>query len=364
MKINNNSPIWQWYKKFFLSGANEPVIKLKSNKNADTVKISLQAKREMRNAEIDKMINSGEPMTGVSYEEFGDYYYAKHGYRLSNCDMVQEYQQAVKGDNASLKQKEWRSNPEYRIPMRIYNSPEVTADREAAIEKFRRGEDLSDWEKNVMETFTNCKIRDSIIQSANQERQVNIIQSRISNAISSAGIQLDKDTELTFEVWGRSLTVSGNASEETLKAVQKAVSEIDCSKDNSKGIGYRLQGLYYRTHNGYAQGGGVELGFLQEAEELLQDYGSGVTVFDLSLDFNGNILGLPNEMSKFIKENAIGEFGEGISEKYADNEKAIIKARYMRKAFKSTIEVIQKGNYERLKAMTCKLTYKNGILSC
>ncbi len=119
MRINNGNSLWRWYVRFFLGDTNKPVIKLNNNKNEDTVKISWRAKREMRNAEIEKMISSGEPMEGVSYEEFGDYYYDKHGYRLSNYEMEIEYRQALKGSNASLKEKEWRTNPEYRMPTKF-----------------------------------------------------------------------------------------------------------------------------------------------------------------------------------------------------------------------------------------------------
>ena len=36
----------------------------------------------------------------------------------------------------------------------------------------------------------------------------------------------------------------------------------------------------------------------------------------------------------------------------------------MREAFNSVIETVKNGDYVKLKSMTCKLTYKNGVLSC
>ena len=152
MKVYRNNLLQQWAMSFFFgSGSAKPIVKMKNKsiENKDTVKISWQAKRDMRNDEIKKMIDSGEPLKGVTYEEFCEYY---RKYKTSDVLTTsrQGYIQALKGDKASLRQKEWRTNPEYEIPVRLYNSPEVTADREAAIEKYRRGEELTEWEKKVM----------------------------------------------------------------------------------------------------------------------------------------------------------------------------------------------------------------------
>ena len=361
MKVNDNN-IRQWYLDFFF-GRNrvKPLLpKTSNNNNCDTFQLSSKAKRAALNAHIEKTLNSGEPMTGVSYEEFCDYYYDKHGFRKSNDDMMQEYKQALKGDNASLKEKEWRINPDYRIPPRLYNSPEVTADREAALEKYRNGEELTAWEKNVMHTFSDMRIGSKIIAEASFIRGTNSLQDKISNAISSAGIELDEDTELTFEVWGRNIKVSGNLDDNTLETIQNALYGIDDGR-----IGYSLQTFYYRSdRNRTFAEGSTTLDFLKKAEELLQDSGDGITIFDLSLDKDGNIVGLPESMDKFIKENAIGKFGEPLDEKYASRSKEILEARYMKESFLTAVKAVQDGSYESMKSMTCKLTYKNGVLSC
>ncbi|MCH5349326.1 MAG: hypothetical protein J1E40_08380 [Oscillospiraceae bacterium] len=360
MKINNNN-IRQWYLDFFF-GRNrvKPLLpKTSNNNNCDTFRLSSKAKRAALNAHIEKTLNSGEPMTGVSYEEFCDYYYDKHGFRKSNDEMMQEYRQALKGDNASLREKEWRTNPEYRMPTRLFNSPEVTADREAALEKIRNGEELEPWEKRLMTTFPDMSIGSKREEEAYNIRTINIVQKKISDAISSVGIELDEDTELNFEVWGRSITVSGNLDNETLETIQKALSE--CSNGN---LGYGLQNIYYKEHDGYSKQCGVEVGFLMKAEELLQDLGEGITIFDLSIDKDGNIVGLPESMDKFIKENAIGKFGDTLDLKYVYKEKDILEARYIKEAFLTAVNAVQDGSDERMKSMTCKLTYKNGVLSC
>lgn len=57
MKINNNNLLRQWALSFFFGGSStKPLLKAKNKsiKNADTVKISWQAKQDMRNDEIKK----------------------------------------------------------------------------------------------------------------------------------------------------------------------------------------------------------------------------------------------------------------------------------------------------------------------
>lgn len=359
MKIYRNNLLQQWAMSFFFGeSTTKPLLKAKNKsiKNADTVKISWQAKREMRSDEIKKMIDSGEPLKGVTYEEFLDYY---SKYKTSDVLTTsrQGYIQALNGDNASLRQKEWRYNPEYEIPVRLYDSPEVTADREAAIEKYRRGEELTDWEKNVMYTFQNGYVRESVLQPAEIERKAAILQNKLADAFSKAGIQLGEEDEITFEAWGKSLKISGNVDEDTINAIYTALEE-------NKITGHSFQGLYYMIHTDESRAGGFSLGFLRSAEDYLRDEGSGVTVFDLSLDGNRNVIGLPKALDELIKKDAIGEFGTSIPEMDNDKVMNILKARYIREAFRSAVDTIQNGDYDRLRAMTSTVTYKNGILSC
>jgi len=358
MKIHNNL-FQQLAMSFFLRGKSSRSVVSQRNKgvkNEDTVHISWRAKQDMLNEHIEKVENSGEPLTGVSYEEYRTYYYEKHG-RLSNREMEIQYQQAVKGDNASLKQKEWRHNPEYPIPVRLYNSPEVTADREAAIEKYRRGEELTDCEKRVMDTFSNWGVRESVMKPAELERKTLLLQNRLANAFSKAGIRLGEEDEITFEAWGKSVEISGNVDESTINAMYAALEENNIT-------GRSFQGLYNMAHEEEAIVGGFALSFLRSAEDHLRDEGSGVTVFDLSLDGNRNVVGLPKSLDERLKRDAILEMDESVPEKYGDRLNDITKARYIREAFRSAVETIQKGDYDRLRAMTCKVTYKSGVLSC
>jgi len=352
MKINNNNSLWQWYVRFFLGDTNKPVIKLKGNKNEDTVKISWRAKREMRNAEIEKMLNSGEPLKGVTFEEYRDYYYDTHGKTVS-CDIRQQYSRDLKGDNAALRNKEWRTNPNYSVPQRLFSSHEVTADREAALEKLRRNEEITEWESKLLRTFPNMNEGVNREYEARNEGARVRLQNKVSSALSEAGIELSEDDELQFEVWGYDMTVTGTISDDKLELAKEALSDY----------AHDLQYIYQVSgHSDEAKAGGLSLAYLQSAEKFLKEAGGG-SVFDIGKDGNGNFTGLPGDLGEFIKKNAKGTFGIG-TEVYQDRNSDVNRALFMREVFNSAIKTVQNGDYDRLKTMTCKLTYKNGILSC
>lgn len=356
MKINNNNLLRQWALSFFFGRSSTKSLlipKNKSIKNADTVKISLQAKRDMRSDEIKKMIDSGEPLNGVTFEEYRDY---RLKYKQSDVtgNIRQGYTQALKGDNAALRNKEWRTNPDYRVPQRLFSSPEVTADREAVLEKLRRNEKLEEWETRLLSTFPNAYEGNLRENEARLEGQKVKYQNFISSALSEAGIELSEDDELQFEVWGYDITVTGTISDDKLALLNEKLAD--------KALGFQY--IYQQSgHMDEAKAGGFALVYLQSAEHILKEAGGG-SVFDIGKDANGNFTGLPGDLGEFIKKNAIGKFGIGVDEKYKDREEDIKKALYMRETFNSVIKTIQNGDYDRLKSMTSKLTYKNGILSC
>ena len=356
MKINNNNLLRQWALSFFFGGSStKPLLKAKNKsiKNADTVKISLQSKQDMRSDEIKKMIDSGEPLKGVTYEEYRAYHikYKQHDV-LGNSR--QGYAQALKGDNAALKNKEWRTNPNYRVPQRLFSSPEVTADREAVIEKIRRGEEITEWETRLLHTFPDVAEGIRLEDEARLEATKVKFQNKISSALSEVGIELSEDDELQFEVWGYDMTVTGNISDDKLELANEVLADY----------AHALQYIYQISgHRDEVEAGGLALPYLQTAEKILKDAGGG-SIFDIRSDGNGSFTGIPNDLAEFIRKNAIGQFGFGVDEKYKDREEDIKKALFMREVFNSAIKTVQNGDYDRLKAMTCKLTYKNGILSC
>lgn len=356
MKINNNNLLRQWALSFFFGRSSTKSLLIPKNKiikNADTVKISLQAKRDMRSDEIKKMIDSGEPLKGVTYEEYCDY---RLKYKQSDVtgNARQGYNQALKGDNAALRNKEWRTNPDYRVPQRLFSSPEVTADREAALEKLRRGEEITEWESDLLRTFPDMKEGVNREYEARQEGTKVRFQNKISSALSEAGIELSEDDELQFEVWGYDMnSVTGNISDDKLELVKETLADY----------AHDLQYIYQISgHSDEAKAGGLSLAYLQSAEKFLKEAGGG-SVFDIGKDGNGNFTGLPGDLGEFIKKNAKGTFGIG-TEVYQDRNSDVKRALFMREVFNSAIKTVQNGDYDRLKNMTCTLTYKNGVLSC
>lgn len=109
-----------------------------------------QAKQKFAAERIEKALESGDPLRGVSYDEYLSYYLQKNGSVDTNTR--QFYLQDVKGDKAALRDKQWRTDKNYIIPKRLYDNPLITADRDAAIEKLAKNEKLEDWEQRLLDT--------------------------------------------------------------------------------------------------------------------------------------------------------------------------------------------------------------------
>ena len=320
MKVYRNNLLQQWALSFFFGGSStKPLLKAKNNsiKNADTFKISEQANKKV-------------------------------------CDTQQQYSRDLISDSAALQNKEWRTNPNYKIPQRLFSSPEVTADREAVLEKLRRGEDVSGWESSILRTFPNMKEGINLEYEARNEGAKVRLQNKVNFALSEAGIELSEDDELQFEVWGYDMTaVTGNISDDKLELVKETLADY----------AHDLQYIYHiNGHSDESKAGGLELAYLQSAEQFLKEAGGG-SVFDIRSDGNGSFTGIPDDLAEFIRKNAKGTFGIG-TEVYEDRNSDRKRALFMREVFNSAIKTVQNGDYDRLKAMTCKLTYKNGVLSC
>lgn len=109
--------------------------------------------RGIRNDLIERAVSSGEPMRGVSYNDYLVYYLEKNG--SVDTKTQQFYKQDLKGDNAALRDKQWRTDPDYIIPERLYKNSEILADKEAALDKLARNEKLEDWEQRLLDTITS-----------------------------------------------------------------------------------------------------------------------------------------------------------------------------------------------------------------
>lgn len=151
---NNSSNLFDPYNVLNSSSGNlfDPYNVLNSMTGGVQYNFSLDMKRAMIGDRIEKAATSGEPLRGVSYNEYLTYYLEKNG--SIDKTTMQLYKQAVKGDNAALRDKQWRTDPDYIIPERLYNNSLITADKEAAIEKLVRNEKLEDWEQRLLDTLT------------------------------------------------------------------------------------------------------------------------------------------------------------------------------------------------------------------
>ena len=313
------------------------------------IELSSDAKDYLRNKYIDKVLESGEPLHGISYDDYFFYYKDKHGFISDQIE--REYKQALKGDNASLREKEWRTNPDYLIPQRIWDDPIVAADRDAAIEKIRNDEELEDWEKTIIMTFTSgeegCRVRSEAYRTQRTHR----LEKYIADNLADAGIVLEPDNELKFEVWGNEMKVSGNFDDGELKIIH----------DTLKHRARSLSGLYSNYHP-MPKSDAVEWSSLQAAEGYLED--TGVSIFDVSLDKNGGFVGLPDDIANFIAENADKPLYIDTGLGWDEPDHTAAKALSMRNAFQSAIHTIESGGYGYYRSKIARLTYKNGVLSC
>lgn len=314
------------------------------------IELSQKAKEMLRDKYIDEVLESGEPLRGISYEDYFWYYKNKRGY-INESEVRQEYKQALKGDNASLNEKEWRTDPNYIIPQRLWDNPVVAEDRNAAIEKIRNGEELEDWENKIAMTFSNGFEGSRVLREARIEQRTHSLEKTIADSLASLDIELGQDKELRFEVWGDEMKIFGDLDDEKLNRIY----ELLKSKSGS------LCGSY-DDHHPLSKSDDAEWWHLQNAESYLRD--TGVSVFDISLDKNGEIVGLPDDISDFISEYADKPLYVKTKSGQDIINHSVEKALNMRNTFISAIQTIGRGKYNYFRSRVARLTYKNGILSC
>lgn len=332
--------------------------------DAVTFELSQEAKIAMLDDYIHTTLSKGEPLEGVTKEEFNEYYYRRTGNHMFGKELDDSYRLAVKGYNNEAAERRWRYDPNYKVPPQLWDTDEVTADRDAAIEKYKTGAELEPWEKHIMNTFINGGVGCEVIGAAKHTREQNIMQATLANMLSDAGIELAPDEELTFSVWGVYVEVSGANDEETNRRVQELFTDRAGNKakyGEELVDGSRMSRFYYDVNKDKLYESGFTGSWLKTAVRTLDDEGSGVTIFDLSLDEDGNTVGLPEELDSFIKENAKGKIFDPIGV-WGPERQTIIKARTLKEAFRSAVETVANGEYEKYRNMKCLLTYKNGIL--
>ena len=312
------------------------------NNTKDVVVISDQTLTKLRNEYIEATLESGEPLEGISYDDFVWYYIDKQGFRWEDETMQRLYSQALKGDNASCAEREWRTNPDFIIMPRIFDSPELTEDREAAFEKFKNGEELTELENRLLSTFPDAAEGQRRINEVNFERGKIAFWQNLHDKLASSGVELSPDDEITFTVYGYELIdVKGTVDDEKLAAIKEAM----------KNDAYSLDMIYNNKYNSEKMGGDIRYEFskFKKAQHYL-DLAGGGSLLDISKDSDGNYHGIPDILDKFLREN----------KQYKGQIIADIQAMWVCQAFDAAISAIEAGRYDWYKSQICTVTYKNG----
>ena len=152
---SNSSNVFDPYNVLGPSSGNlfDPYNMLNTTASGLSYSFSFEMQQALINNKIEKAVSSGEPMRNVSYNEYLTYYLEKNG--SIDKSTIQFYKQDLKGDNAALRDKQWRTDPDYIIPKRLYKNSLITADKQAALDKLARNEKLEDWEQRLLDTLSS-----------------------------------------------------------------------------------------------------------------------------------------------------------------------------------------------------------------
>ena len=318
--------------------AKKPEYRRTVSESGVRIELSPQAKEMLRDKYIDEVLESGEPMDGVSYDDFVQYYRNKNGFCMDDDYMHRFYSQAQKGWKASCAEHEWKTNPRFIMTYPMFDSPELKEDREAAFEKFKNGGELSKLENDLLSTFPDVQEGSERVNAVIQERGKVARKQQLLDKMASSGVELSPDDEITFTVWGYDLIdVKGAVDDEKLAAI----------KDAMKSSAYYLGAKYDRET--MSKGIQFQLDQFMKAQHYL-DLAGGGSLLDLSKDSNGDYHGIPDELDKFLKDN----------KRYHGNDMTYLQATWVRNAFDEAIAAIEAGRYDWFKSTIGTVTFKNG----
>lgn len=310
----------------------------------DTFELSPETETRMRDEYIGRTLESGEPLKGISLEDFKFYYIRKLGFSWSDEHTRQLYSQAQKGWKASCAQHEWRTDPNFVFTLPMFDSPELTEDREAAFEKFKNGGELTRLEKDLLSTFPDVNEGQRRINEVVQERGTAAFRQRLLDKMASSGVELTPDDEITFTVWGYDIIdVTGTVDDEKLNAIREAMKDEAHSLD--------LIGSGKVTH-GMSKGTRFQFDQFKEAQHYL-DLAGGGSLTELSKDGDGNYHGIPDELDKFLREN----------KHYHGNDMARLQAIWVEHAFDAAIAAVEEGRHDWFRSKVGTVTFKNGEFS-
>ncbi len=310
--------------------------------HADIFEISPETEMRMRNEYIEASLENGEPMTGVSYDDFVQYYRDKNGFCMDDDYMHRLYSQTQKGWKASCAEHEWKTNPNFIMTYPMFDSPELTEDREAAFEKFKNGEELTKLENDLLSTFPDVQEGGERVNAVIQERANAAFKQQLLDKMASSGVELSPDDEITFTVWGYDLIdVKGTVDDEKLAAIKDAMKSSAYSLNNIYGAKYNRETMSKDTR--------FQLDQFMKAQHYI-DLAGGGSLLELSKDQNGDYHGIPEELGEFLKEN----------KHYRGDDMARLHAIWVEHAFDAAIAAVEAGRYDQFKSMIGTVTFKNG----
>lgn len=313
-----------------------------SHNTEDVLIISDETLTKLRNEYIEKSLESGEPMEGVTYDDFVQYYRDKQGFCWGDDYMHRLYSQTQKGWKASCAEHEWQTNPNFIMTTPMFGSPELTEDREKAFEKLKSGSELTKLENDLLSTFPNTQDGIERVNAVVQEHGRTAYKQYLLDKMASSGVELTSNDEITFTVWGYDIIdVKGTVDDEKLAAIKEAM------KDSA----YSLDSIYSAKYNRKTMSKGTrfQLDQFKKAQHYL-DLAGGGSLLDLSKDSNGDYHGIPEQLSKFLSEN----------KHYHGDDKSGLQAIWVRNAFDEAIAAIESGRYDWFKSKVGIVTFKNG----
>ena len=341
MRINPSAELWNWYLSRFQN--NSPLlagraISLPTNNasaNSDTVTVS----RDAKFAQMDNIINSGEPLTGVSYDEYTDYNYWKTENFLCNKEMKQNYNQAVRGTNDVIAKQDW-DNENFVITNKMRENPDYQKVVQEQADKWANGEDLTDGEKKIL--FDD----NEKYMSSSCERCLLSYEKHISGLLSENGISLDKDEKIGLSVYGSTFSVTGNVSEEKRTEIENVLNSMTKAQKVGFEVTYMDGVPSYNKNIPRAQQ--IISDSVGDAEYLLNEFSGGkVKLQDLSIDSSGKIQGLPKELENYFDEIS-SDLRAPIETDVKSERDEIMSKRVFKQELETAVKIVQTKGYENL----------------
>ena len=272
MRVNNTNSLWDWY--------------LRQNSNSKTTS---------KSNSISSQINLN---SGVKWDKSESLQNAKFAEIRDKLSRFESIEPATFEEFQNFARVEWGMNVDReKYDYHRHNGrtkEQAVKDRDVALEKWANGETLSEAERSNMSMF-GAYSRDESVSDA--KRSLTFEYKRMNKSLEDNGITF-KDGEtfnITLSSPGGKAIISGIEDKEKLKQVEEIINE---------NLNKKLWVMYGNSVISYLNVPESER-FMSRAvggvENYLEKYTNGsVRLEDLSIEDNGEVLGLPNELSEII----------------------------------------------------------------